>query len=112
MTFENAAVEAGVASAPAEYVVNWSEFDNTRGLATPIGDTNAATTSVAAPAPLPSGSGTYIRVSIAAKGGPESWAEPAHAYFRRDTSGWTLVGFERVPGGNPPGTKGASARTN
>jgi hypothetical protein len=111
LTFENAAVEAGVASAPAEYVVNWSRFDNTGGVATPIADTSAATASVAAPADLPSAAGTYIRVGIAAKGGPESWAEPAHAYFRRDVSGWTLVGFERVPGGNPPGT-GARQKTN
>ena len=81
-------------------------------MATPIADTSAATASVAAPADLPSAAGTYIRVGIAAKGGPESWAEPAHAYFRRDVSGWTLVGFERVPGGNPPGMKGARQRTN
>jgi hypothetical protein len=112
LTFENAAVEAGVASAPAAYVVNWSRFDNTRGEATAIADTSAATASVAAPADLPSATGAYIRVGIAAKGGPASWAEPAHAYFRRDASGWTLVGFERVPGGNPPGQRNASQRTN
>jgi ribosomal protein L1 len=112
LTFENAAVDAGVASAPAEYVVNWSRFDNTREVVTPIADTSAATASFAAPADLPSAVGTYIRVAIAAKGGPESWAEPAHAYFRRDVSGWTLVGFERVPGGNPPGMKGARQQTN
>ena len=58
------------------------------------------------------GSGTYIRVEISANGGPESWTEPAHAYFRREAAGWTLVGFERVPSGNPPGSKGASRRTN
>jgi hypothetical protein len=112
LTFENAAVAAGVATAPAEYVVNWSRFDNAGGVVTPIADTNAATASVAAPADLPSAAGTYIRVDIAAKGGPESWAQPAHAYFRRDASGWTLVGFERVPGGDPPGAKGARQRTN
>jgi hypothetical protein len=112
LTFRNAAVEADVASAPAEYVVNWSRFDNASAAATPIADTSAATASVAAPADLPSATGTYIRVGIAAKGGPESWAEPAHAYFRREAAGWTLVGFERVPGGNPPGMKDSRQRTN
>jgi hypothetical protein len=63
-----------------------------------------------APTDLPSAAGTYIRVEIAANGGPESWTEPAHAYFRRDASGSTLVGFERVPGGHPPGSN--SQRTN
>jgi hypothetical protein len=43
-------------------------------VATPIGETSAATASVAAPTDLPSATGTYIRVEIAAKGGPESWA--------------------------------------
>jgi hypothetical protein len=38
----------------------------------------------------------------AAVGGPRSWGDPAHAYFVREASGWKLVGFERVPGGNPP----------
>ncbi|HXW08498.1 MAG TPA: hypothetical protein VD833_24930 [Vicinamibacterales bacterium] len=112
LTFENAAVDAGVASPPAEYVAKWSRFDNARGVATPIGDSGAATASIAAPKDLPSTAGTYIRVEIAAKGGPESWTVPAHAYFRRDGSGWTLVGFERVPGGNPPGAKTAKERTN
>jgi hypothetical protein len=112
LTFENAAVEAGVAAPPAEYVAGWSRFDNTGGGTTPIGDSSAATTSIAAPKDLPSTAGTYIRVDISAKGGPESWAAPAHAYFRRDSSTWTLVGFERVPGGNPPGKRNARERTN
>jgi hypothetical protein len=112
LTFENAAVAAGVASAPAEYVVKWSKFDNTQGVAATIGETNATTTSVAAPKGLPSAAGAYIRVDIAAKGGSESWAEPAQAYFQRSASGWTLVGFERVPGGNPPGAQTPRERTN
>ena len=112
LTFRNAAVDAGVAQAPEEYVVVWQEFDNATGTTTPLGQTRASATSVDAPSPLPAAASTYLHVEISANGGPESWTEPAHAYFRRAAPGWTLVGFERVPGGNPPGTKGASSRTN
>jgi hypothetical protein len=57
---------------------------------------------VDAPPNLPSAAGSYIRAEISATGGPESWAAPAHAYFVREAAGWRLVGFERVPIGNPP----------
>jgi hypothetical protein len=104
LTFRNAAVDAKVAAAPQEVTVTWSQFNNATGATTPIGTTTAPGTSntVPAPANLPAAAGTYIRAEISAKGGPESWAEPAHTYFLRDASGWKLVGFERVPGGNPP----------
>ena len=103
LTFGNAAVDAGVASAPAEYVVQWLRFDNATGATTAIGATSAPGTSVPAPPDLPAAAGSYVRAEIAARGGPESWAAPVHAYFVRDAAGWTLIGFERVPGGNPPG---------
>ena len=102
LTFRNAAVDAGVATAPSEYTVQWLRFDNASGNTTPIGTTSAATTTVPAPSGLPSGDGTYIRAEISAKGGPESWGQPAHAYFLRQGTGWKLVGFERLPGGNAP----------
>ena len=104
LTLKNAAVAADVAKAPSEYVVRWLLFDNSTGATTPIGVTTALGTnhSVAAPRDLPMSEGTYLRAEIAAKGGPESWGVPAHAYFVREVDGWRLVGFERVPGGNPP----------
>ena len=111
LTFKNVAVDAGVAPAPAEYVVQWLRFDNATGATTPIGATSATGTSVAAPPDLPSAAGGYIRAEIAAKGGPESWASPVHAYFVREAGGWKLVGFERMPGGNPPRGRGATKRT-
>lgn len=97
LTFKNAAVDAGVAPAPAEYVVQWLRFDNATGETTAIGTTSASATSVAAPPELPSQTGTYIRAEIAAKGGAESWAAPAHAYFLRTAAGWKRAGFERIP---------------
>ena len=104
LTFRNAAVDAKVAAAPQEMTVTWSQFNNATGATTPIGTTTAPGTSntVPVPANLPAAPGTYIRAEISAKGGPATWGEPAHAYFLREASGWKLVGFERVPGGNPP----------
>jgi hypothetical protein len=102
LTFRNAAVDANVAPAPTEYVVQWLRFDNASGAATTIAATSAPGPSVDAPPNLPSAAGSYIRAEISAKGGPESWAAPAHAYFVREAAGWRLVGFERVPIGNPP----------
>ena len=90
----------------------WQRFDNATGTTTTLGETRASATSVDAPKDLPAAPSTYIRVEISANGGPESWTEPAHAYFRREAAGWTLVGFERVPGGNPQGSKGSRRRTN
>jgi hypothetical protein len=102
--FRNAAVDANVAAAPAEYVVQWLRFDNVTGATTSIATTKASGKSVNVPVPqnLPATPATYIRAEIAATGGPESWTIPAHAYFVREANGWRLVGFERVPGGNPP----------
>ena len=103
LTFSNAAVDAGVASPAAEYVVQWSRFDNASGEASEIGSTSAASPSVPTPPDLPTATGSYIRLEVAAKGGPEGWTVPAHAYFVREAGGWRLVGFDRVPGGNLPG---------
>jgi len=102
LTFRNAAVEAALASEPSEYVVQWHSFDNTTGATTVLATTRAPGLAVAAPNGLPAQTGSYIRVDISATGGHQSWTRPAHAYFVREASGWRLVGFERVPGGNPP----------
>jgi hypothetical protein len=102
LTFKNAAVDADLSSPPTEYLVSWRRFDNATDETTLLGSTRGTSTSVTAPENLPSAAGAYVRAEISAIGGPESWAVPAHAYFRREASGWKLVGFERVPGGNLP----------
>ena len=104
LTFKNAAIDADVAAAPKEYVVQWRLFDNLTSATTSIGVTSApgAIATVTAPSSLPQAVGAYVRAEIAAKGSPESWAAPVHAYFVRDPDRWRLVGFERVPEGNPP----------
>jgi hypothetical protein len=100
LSYRNAAVEAGVATAPTGgYRVTWSTFDNATDSATPLGAPVTATgLEVQAPASLPTAADAYIRVDVAAVGGADpSWQVPVSAYFKRATSGWQLVGFDRLP---------------
>jgi hypothetical protein len=105
LTFQNAAVDAGLAAAPGTYLIQWMSFDNVTGATSPIATTNATVTRAPTPGDLPTAPGSYIRVELSAEGGPQSWAAPAHAYFVREASSWKLIGFERVPTGNAPRTK-------
>jgi hypothetical protein len=103
LTFGNAAVDAGVAPAPEGYKVGWYRFDNATRDTTALGDTTTGGTTAPAPRDLPEAAGSYVKVEIAATNGPHpSWAAPVHAYFRRAAGAWHLVGFERMPEGNPP----------
>jgi hypothetical protein len=97
LTFHNIAVERSLAKAPAGYRATWSRFDNATQTASRLAETSANDTRIPAP-DLPAGSGVYIRVELSATGAPDaSWEKPVHAYFRREDSGWKLVGFERLP---------------
>lgn len=98
LSFANAAVDAGVAPAPGEYVVSWATFDNATGDVREAGQTKGGLRQVA-PAGLLSGTAAYVRVAIAAgAGAPATWTQPMHAYFWRTTEGaWKLVGLERLP---------------
>jgi hypothetical protein len=98
LTFGNAAVDAGVAKAPSGYRSAWAAFDNVTRDVRPIGDSSSSLPQMAAPASLPAEDGSYVRVAISATGAAPSWSVPVHAYFRRARGGWTLVGFERLPG--------------
>jgi hypothetical protein len=98
LAFGNAAVDAGIAKAPAGYRASWATFDNVTREARPIGESTSALSQIAAPAGLPSTTGSHIRIAIAATGGAHpSWSSPVHAFFRKADAGWTLVGFERIP---------------
>jgi hypothetical protein len=101
LTFDNAAVRAGVATPPrGGYVMQWSRFDNGTGALTPLGTSFATGSTTAeaqsrASATLPSQSGAYVAIEIRAVEPPEaSWGVPVRAYFRRGT-GWSLVGLDR-----------------
>jgi hypothetical protein len=106
LTFANAAVDAGVASAPASYQVSFARFDNTTGSlgsaglqAGPVGlgaGGPAGPARVTAPPQVLAGS-DFVQVEIAAQH-PDfpSWNTPVTVHFRRAASGWTLVGVTRL----------------
>ncbi len=104
LRFENAAVEAGVASAPAGYRASWARFDNTTGDSRPLGEpVTSTTTSVPTPPELPSAEGIILRADISAtESDPAAWQRPVHIYFRRTGGAWTLVGLDRGIGNPAP----------
>jgi len=59
-----------------------------------------------APAGLPSTPGSYVVAQVSAIGAEHTaWSKPVRATFRREGSGWKLVGLERTGDGAPaPGT--------
>jgi hypothetical protein len=98
LTFDNAAVAAGVASGPATYRAAWSRFDNATGETQPLSQTQSTTTSIEAPPGLPTNSGSFVMVEISVDSEAHpTWRQPIRTYFRRGNDGWTLVGLERLP---------------
>jgi hypothetical protein len=98
LTFENAAVAAGVASGSVTYRASWMNFNNATGATTPLSATQSQTTTIDAPAGLPTASGSFVAVDIAADiEAYPTWKQPVRAYFRQDGGSWKLVGLERQP---------------
>jgi hypothetical protein len=94
LSFRNAAVDAAVADRAPGYRALWYTFDNVSDTATLVATTEETQSPMVMPA-MPASE--FIKVDLAAIGGPEAWTKPVSAYFRRNSSGWTLVGFERLP---------------
>ncbi|HJU41403.1 MAG TPA: hypothetical protein VJ691_01265 [Vicinamibacterales bacterium] len=94
LTFRNAAVDAAVADRAPGYRALWYTFDNAADTATLVATTEETQSPMLMPA-MPAAE--YIKVDIAAVGGPEPWKRPVSAYFRRSSGNWILVGFERQP---------------
>jgi hypothetical protein len=99
LRFDNAAVAADVAKAPRSYLASWMQFDNATGETRRIADTTSATTTIETPSGLPTESDSFVAVDISADAAAyPTWNRPIRTYFRRNASGWTLVGLERLPG--------------
>lgn len=98
LTFNNAAVDAGVAKAPPGYRASWSSFDNATNQSKPIAETTSANPAMQAPAGLPTAAGSFIEVAISADDSAHpTWKTPIRTHFRRDGATWKLVGLERLP---------------
>ncbi len=96
LSFTNAAVAAGVATAPAGYRADWERFDNTTGQSSPLGATAATGDRLAAPGVLPSDAGAIVEVNVSATGAPNpAWEKPVTLHFRRTAEGWKLIGLKR-----------------
>jgi hypothetical protein len=97
LTFANAAVDAGVAAAPARYHARWFAFDNATGETSPIGESASPAPRIVAPSALPATVGSFVQVDISAEGGPAPWQQPVHVWFTRMDDGWKWVGLTRLP---------------
>jgi hypothetical protein len=97
LTFDNAATAAGVATPASRYRVRWSRFDNATGAVSDTVEAESLEMRAVAPAPLLAGA-AFIQVEVAAVH-PEHppWAQPVTLHFRREGSGWILVGLRRLP---------------
>ncbi len=99
LTFRNAAVDRGVASAPTGYRLTWSRFDNATGglVGTPEEGLATESRAIAPSGMLAGGPGDVVSLEIRTDH-PDfpAWKEPVGAYFRRTTTGWQTVGLERV----------------
>ena len=97
LTFENAAVAAGVAAPPTEYRVRWSRFDNMSGSAGDASETTSLTPPLAAPARVLEGA-QFVQAEVSAVHPQFSaWKTPVVVHFRREGTQWTLVGVKRLP---------------
>jgi hypothetical protein len=97
LLFENAAVAAGFAAEPrGGYRVRWDRFDNATGALTPLGESAMDVAGgVDAPVSLPDAHDAFVSVRVSAVQPPHDTWTPVRAYFRRASSGWTLVGIDR-----------------
>ena len=96
LTFANAAVDAGAATAAERYTLQWFRFDNVADEKTNVGEPVTVTALEArAPAALLSGAEHIGVVATAQHPSQPLWATPATFYFRKKGDGWEWVGAER-----------------
>jgi len=97
LSFENAAVVSGVASAVTEYRLTWSRFDNVTG---ETAGEPVVTTSRTAETPVPVSilqTASYVAVDVSTVH-PDypNWGSPVRFTFRREGADWRTVGVDRA----------------
>lgn len=96
LSFHNAAVSAGVSSAPSRYEVQWTRFDNTSRRHDPVGPVVTSTTpDVAMPETLKSVEGFVAAVVSAVHPDHPQWRRPVTLYFRHAAGEWQHTGLVR-----------------
>jgi hypothetical protein len=96
LTFQNAAVEADIATAPSSYRIVWKAFDNTLGQPSdPVATVEVSAPRAVAPPSLLAGA-EFVMAAVQTNH-PEypHWTKPVTFTFRRAGSAWQAVGLER-----------------
>jgi hypothetical protein len=95
LTFQDAAVDAGVANASASYMAQWFAFDNALNENRFLGESSGTRSNLGSPVPLPVDDDAYLRVDVSAGSARRSW-ELVTMFFRNtEQRGWQLIGLER-----------------
>jgi hypothetical protein len=99
LTFVNEATRSRVLpNTTTGYTARWARFDNATGTATPFGESSSqAEARLQAPAGLGSTPGSFVQVELTCTSTTyPAWQQPVRLHFRRDASGWALVGVQRT----------------
>jgi hypothetical protein len=96
LTFDNAAVSAGVAARHGRYRAQWSRFDNGRREHTRVGDVVSSDTPVLPMPPALLTADGYVAAAVSVDH-PDypHWTRPVIFYFERTRDGWRSVGLVR-----------------
>jgi hypothetical protein len=96
LTFENAAVRAGLTTPPASYRIAWHAFDNTLGERGPEVATSVVEAPRAAAPPALLSDAVFVSASVQTSHRDyPHWATAVTFTFRRSPSGWEAVGLDR-----------------
>lgn len=95
LTFTNVAVDTRRAAPPEGYDIVWAAFDNATGRSTPVGSPMSVTaTRARAPAAVLAGDFVEAAVHTRHQTYP-GWRRSVIVHFRRQATGWTVVGIRR-----------------